>query len=86
MHLTQGHVISGGNTPQPVLLVQRGGAGSQKVWNSALLCRFPPAQHVHQEGFIPTAKNTGSAGKHGRCHTFLNNGFQEWILASKNGT
>ena len=38
------------------------------------LCRFPPAQHMHQ-GFIPTAKNTGSTGKHGGHHTFLNNGF-----------
>ena len=64
----------GGDTPQPVSVVQCGSIGSEKGWNSALLHRFPQAQCVYQKGLIPAAVDTGSAGEHGGCHTFLNNG------------
>ena len=74
MHLTQRHAECGGNTPQPVPMVQHSGIGSEKGWNSALLCRFPQAQCMYQKGLIPTAVDTGSIGEHGRCRAFLNNG------------
>ena len=51
-----------------VVLVQK------KDWKSLLLRRFPETQQAYQKGLIPTASNTGSAGEHGRCHAFLNNG------------
>ena len=41
---------------------------------------------MDQKGPIFTAVNTGSAGEYGRCHTFFNNGFQEWVLAGLDGT
>ena len=39
--------------PQPVPVVQHGGAGSQKVWNSALLCRFLLAQCASKKDSYP---------------------------------
>ena len=71
---------------QPVPMVQCSGATVDKGQITALLCRLPQAQHTYQEGLISLAMNSGSAGQFGRHHTFFQNGFQEQILASKNGT
>ena len=51
-----------------------------KGWNSVLLCGFPQAQCVDQEGLVLTAADTGGTGEYGGCHAFFNDGFQEWIL------
>ena len=48
----------------------------EKRWNSVLLHGLPQTQYVYQEGFIPAAMDTRSAGKHGGCCTFFNNGFK----------
>ena len=59
---------------KPVPVVQHGGIGSEKGWNSVLLHRFLQAQCAYQKVLIPAAMDTGSAGKHGGHHTFLNIG------------
>ena len=86
MCLTQGYAGCWGNMPQPVPMVQCGGVGAEKGWITLLLCRLPQAQCTYQEGLVSTAMNSGSAEEYGRCRTLLHDGFQEWILASKDGT
>ena len=74
MHLTQRHAGCRESPPQPVPVVQHGGIGSEKGWNSALLHEFLQAQHMYQKGLIPTAMDTGSTGQYGWHHTFFDNG------------
>ena len=84
--LTQGYAGCGGNMPQPVPMVQCGGASVEKGWITVLLCRLLQAQCTYQEGLVSLAANSGSTGEYGRHCTFFHSGFQEQILASKNGT
>ena len=83
--LTQGYAGCGEDMPKPVYMVQCSGVGEEKGQITPLLCRLPWAQHIYKEGLISTAVNSGSTGEYGRCRTLLHNGFQEWILASKDG-
>ena len=76
----------GGDTPQPVPMVQCSGASVGKGWITVLLCRLLQAQCTYQEGLISLAMNSGSAGEYGECHAFFHDGFQEQILACENGT
>ena len=39
-HLTPGYVGCGGDTPQPVPMVQHSGIGEEERWIAALLHRF----------------------------------------------
>ena len=82
--LTHGHAGHGGDMPQPVPMVQHSGVGAEKGWISTL-CRLLQAQHTYQEGLVSLAVNSRSTGEYGRCHTLLHDGFQEQILASKDG-
>ena len=68
---------SRGDTPQPVPMLQHGGASAEKGWISALLCRLPQAQCMYQEGLISLAVNSGSAAEYGGCCTFFHDVFQE---------
>ena len=67
-------------------MVQHGGVGAEKGKITLLLCRLPQAQRTYQEGLISTALNSGSAGEYGKHHALLHYGFQEQILAIKDGT
>ena len=75
VHLTQGHAGSGGDTPQPVPMVQCGGVGAEKGWITKLLCRLSQAQCMYQEGLVSLAANLGSTGEYGGCCALLHNGF-----------
>ena len=55
----------GGDTPQPVPLVQCSGIGSEKGWNIARLHGFPQAQCADQEGLFSAAAGRGSTGEYG---------------------
>ena len=75
-----------GDTPQPIPMVQCSGASVEKGWITMLLCRLLQAQCTYQEGLVSLAANSGSTGEYGGCCALLHDGFQEQILASKNGT
>ena len=66
-------------------MMQCCGTGEEERQDATLLCRFPQAEHMYQEGFLSAAADTGSIGEYGRCCTVLYNGFQEWVLAGQNG-
>ena len=83
--LTLVYAGCGGDMPKPVPMVQHGGARVEKGWITVLLCRLLQAQCTYQEGLVSLAMNSGSIEKYGRHHTFFHDGFQEQILASKNG-
>ena len=70
----QRHAGHRSNLPQLVPVVQHGGIGSEKGWNSAFLHGLPQAQCAYIKGLIPTATDTGNAGEYGRYHTFFSNG------------
>ena len=72
--------------PQPVPMMQRGGASVEKGWITALMCTLVQAQHTYQEELLSPAANLGSAGEYGGHCAFFHDGFQERILASKDGT
>ena len=72
--------------PQPLPMVQCGGVGVEKGQITTPLCRLTQAQRVYQEGLVSLAMNSGSVGEYCRCHALLQDGFQERILASKDGT
>ena len=76
-YLAQGCAGCGGDTLQPVPMVQHGGVGVEEGWIMMLLCRLPQAQPMYQEGLLSLATNSGSTGEYGRCCTLLHDGFQE---------
>ena len=71
--------------PQPVPMVQYGGAGAEKGWITALLCGLPQAQCMYQEGLVSLAMDSGGTGEYGGYCAFFQDGFQEQILANKDG-
>ena len=85
-HLSQEYAGCRDNMPQPVPMVQCGGVGAEKGQITSLLCRLPQAQCIYQEGLVSTGVNSGSTGEYGGCHALPQDGFQEQILASKDGT
>ena len=42
-------------------------------------------EHLHENGILPPAHNTGGIGEFGRCWTFFLLGLQIRVLADKDG-
>ena len=67
-------------------MVQCGGTSEKEGWDAVHLCKFLSAQCAYQERLLSITADTGSIGKHGRHDTFLNDEFQECILAGEDST